>query len=144
MRVPRIDNQPQSAPLADVMKAIASQLIVWHHLAFYGPMSDRVAHHASTLFAWLRDDARLAVQVFIVIGGFLGARTLHERWSSGAGFGARAAATLIGRRYLRLAKPYGVALGWRWQASGWRTRCCPMPTQPCRRCPRRPTWPPTC
>ena len=60
----------------DALKAIASQLIVLHHLAFYGPMSDVAQDLAPALIAWLSQDARIAVQVFLVIGGFLAARAL--------------------------------------------------------------------
>lgn len=60
----------------DALKAVASQLIVLHHLAFYGPMSDVANGLAPALFSWLSQDARIAVQIFLVIGGFLAARTL--------------------------------------------------------------------
>jgi len=30
-------------PLVDLIKAVAAQLIVLHHLAWYGPMSDTAA-----------------------------------------------------------------------------------------------------
>ena len=59
--------------LIDAFKAIASQLIVLHHLAFYGPMSDVAQDLAPALFAWLSQDARIAVQLFLVISGFLAA-----------------------------------------------------------------------
>jgi len=70
---------PSRMPLIDALKAAASQLIVLHHLAFYGPMSD-VAHDlAPALFKWFYEDARIAVQVFLVVGGFLAARNLAPR-----------------------------------------------------------------
>ena len=46
----------------DALKAIASHFIVLHHLAFYGPMSDVANQLAPTLFSWLSQDARIAVQ----------------------------------------------------------------------------------
>ncbi len=98
-------------PLVDVLKALASQLIVWHHLAFYGPMSDTVHPHATILIEWLYDHARLAVQVFLVIGGFLAARSLVPR--PDAPLRPLAAAdglALVWRRYVRLGRPYLVAL----------------------------------
>ena len=58
----------------DALKAVASQFIVLHHLAFYGPMSDVANDLAPALFSWLSQNARLAVQVFLVIGGFLAAQ----------------------------------------------------------------------
>lgn len=60
----------------DALKAIASQLILLHHLAFYGPLSDAARQAIPTVFDWLARDARIAVQVFLVIGGFLAAQSL--------------------------------------------------------------------
>ena len=54
-------------PIIDAFKAIASQLIVLHHLAAYGPISDAVQQVAPSLITWLYDYARMAVQVFFVI-----------------------------------------------------------------------------
>ncbi len=62
----------------DALKALASQLIVLHHLAFYGPMSDYAQTIAPDLISWLYDYARIAVQVFLVIGGFL---TTQASWT---------------------------------------------------------------
>ena len=55
----------------DLLKAVASQLIVLHHLAFYGPMAHQARPLAPALFDWLAGPARMAVQVFLVTGGFL-------------------------------------------------------------------------
>jgi peptidoglycan/LPS O-acetylase OafA/YrhL len=93
-------------PLVDALKAVASQLIVLHHLAAYGPLSEAVQEIGPELISWLYDYGRIAVQVFLVIGGFLAAR----------GLAARGQATftnplgLVWRRYLRLAVPYMVAV----------------------------------
>jgi peptidoglycan/LPS O-acetylase OafA/YrhL len=97
-------------PLIDWGKAIASQLIVWHHLVIYGPMARIAEPWAPDLFAWLSGSARLVVQVFLVTGGFLAARALMPspgkagavRWSGLVELGAR--------RYWRLAKPVLAAL----------------------------------
>lgn len=89
----------------DMFKIIAVQLIVLHHLAFYGPMSDHVALIAPTLIAWLNDYGRIAVQVFLVTGGFLAARSLSPQGKSGI---ARPWHT-VGRRYLKLVPPFLVA-----------------------------------
>ena len=68
-------NRPQFGWI-NGLKAGAAQLIVLHHLAFYGPMSD-VAHPAMPdLLDWLYEYARMAVQIFLVIGGFLAAASL--------------------------------------------------------------------
>ena len=92
--------------LIDCSKGLACAAIVWHHLAFYGPMSD-VAHPAMPdLLDWLYEYARMAVQIFLVIGGFLAAASLAPQglarfdspWSK------------IGKRFVRLVVPYAVAL----------------------------------
>ena len=97
---------PIAAPIVavDWLKAIASQLIVWHHLALYGPMSDAVQPHAPALVGWLVEHARIAVQVFLVVAGFLAAHSLLGR------AGPLPVARLVWQRYLRLARPYLVAL----------------------------------
>ena len=48
----------------DFLRALASQLIVWHHLAFYGPLSDIAYPLAPLAIDVLYDYARMAVQVF--------------------------------------------------------------------------------
>lgn len=93
-------------PLVDALKAIASQLIVLHHLAFYGPMSDYALPLAPDLIPWLYDNARIAVQVFLVIGGFLAAQTLAPDGS----LTGKPVVRLIWRRYLKLVLPYLGAL----------------------------------
>ena len=55
----------------DLAKALASQLIVWHHLSLYGPMCDVARSLAPTTLDLLNEHARLVVQVFLVVGGFL-------------------------------------------------------------------------
>lgn len=92
--------------LINVLKAVAAQLIVLHHLAFYGPMADQAWPLAPDLFSWLAGDARIAVQVFLVIGGFLAAKSLSPQGLPGLDHPLRA----IGRRYLKLAPPFIVAM----------------------------------
>lgn len=90
----------------DALKALASQFIVVHHLAFYGPMSDYAQSLSPGLISWLYDYARIAVQAFLVMGGFLGAQALAPDglWKG------KPVAALIWRRYLKLALPYFGAL----------------------------------
>ncbi|MFE8645970.1 acyltransferase family protein [Sphingomonas sp. NCPPB 2930] len=94
-------------PMVDALKAIACICIVWHHLAFYGPMSDVARPLAPALLDWLAEYARMAVHVFLVIGGFLAAGSLAPR---GGGDVAMRPLGHILRRYGRLAAPYLVAL----------------------------------
>lgn len=93
-------------PLIDMVKAVACMAIVWHHLAFYGPMSDIAYPLAPGLIAWLYDHARIAVQVFLVVGGYLAASSLapegvarFRHWGG-----------TVGKRFVRLVVPYAVAL----------------------------------
>ena len=96
----------QRLPGIDALKGLACVLIVWHHLAFYGPMSDVVYPYVPSLTDWLYHYGRMAVQVFLVVGGFLAAGSLAP-----AGVGVSGPAWwLISRRYRRLLTPYLVAL----------------------------------
>lgn len=52
----------------DVLKVVAAQLIVWHHFSAYGPMADTMTLMWPQLMDWLYRYARLAVQVFLVVG----------------------------------------------------------------------------
>ena len=97
--------------LIDAIKALASQLIVWHHFAVYSPMSDAVYPHARGVIDWLYRDARLAVQAFLVVGGFLAARSLAPQPDAVAeSFARNNLARRLWSRYLRLALPYVAAL----------------------------------
>lgn len=96
------------APLIDALKVGAAQLIVLHHLAFYGPMSDHAARLAPALIAWLAENARLAVQVFLVVGGALAAQGLAPGGRLAPGGPTLARRLLL--RYLRLGWPLAVTL----------------------------------
>lgn len=91
----------------DALKAIASQLIVLHHLAFYGPMSDAAARWLPGVFDALSEYGRWAVQVFLVLGGYLAARSLAPagRWVAPAH-----PLRLVADRYLRLVLPLAATL----------------------------------
>ncbi len=65
-------------PLLDTAKGLACAAIVAHHLAFYGPMSDIAQPLAPDLMAWLYDYARMAVQIFLVLGGYLAAASYQK------------------------------------------------------------------
>ena len=96
----------QRSALIDCTKGLACAAIVWHHLAFYGPMSDQLGQVLPGLMAWLQEDARMAVQVFLVLGGFLAAASLaprgHARFDDPW--------PRMARRFVRLVLPYAVAL----------------------------------
>lgn len=90
----------------DALRALASQLIVLHHLASYGPMCGYAEPLAPGLIVWLQRDARIAVQVFFVVGGFLAAKSL----APGGVLTTTAPLSLLWRRYLKLALPYLAAV----------------------------------
>jgi peptidoglycan/LPS O-acetylase OafA/YrhL len=91
--------------LINLLKAVAAQLIVLHHLAFYGPMADHARPLMPDLFDWLAGDARIAVQIFLVIGGFLAAKSLAPQGLARLGNPLSA----MWRRYVKLAPPFIVA-----------------------------------
>lgn len=98
--------------IIDFIKALASQLIVWHHFVSYGPLIKTLRPYASGVVDWLFVDARMAVQAFLVVGGFLAARSLVPRVDAPmVGCTGKRLVALVGRRYLRLCKPYVIALG---------------------------------
>jgi peptidoglycan/LPS O-acetylase OafA/YrhL len=77
----RADRHDVASRLAvvDTLKAVASRLIVLHHLVAYGPLAEAFRSRFPRLADWLYYDGRLAVQVFLVSGGFLAARALQPR-----------------------------------------------------------------
>lgn len=101
-----MSSAPSRTPLIDMIKAVACMAIVWHHLAFYGPMSDIAQPLAPRLMAWLYDYGRMAVQVFLVLGGFLATASL----APGGEARFEHAGSAIAKRFVRLVVPYAVAL----------------------------------
>lgn len=93
-------------PHIDALKALAAQVIVLHHLVSYGPIA-RAAHELlPDLAGFLHQYGRMAVQVFLVVGGYLSARGLSPR-----GQALQAGVPeLLWRRYLRLVLPFLAAL----------------------------------
>ncbi len=88
--------------LLDLLRALAAQLIVWHHLVFFGPLSDSAAEIAPAIFAFLDEYGRYAVQTFLVIGGFVAGRSLSQRKN----FRLHDVGNSLGTRYWRIAGPY--------------------------------------
>ena len=98
--------------MLDVIKAIACLVIVLHHLSVYSPMFDRVLLLAPTQLAILYDHGRLAVQAFLVVGGYLTAVQLWRAVPASAPRlpSAFSVPRLLGKRFLRLATPLMAAL----------------------------------
>ena len=93
---------PRSA-LIDITKIVASQIIVLHHLVVYSPMSEWLTLAWPRLLTLIADHGPLAVQPFLVIGGFLAAQSVLGR-------GAGSIALALWQRYLRLLPQLAVAL----------------------------------
>ncbi|KQV51647.1 GTP cyclohydrolase [Massilia sp. Root335] len=92
--------------LINLLKAGAAQLIVLHHLAFYGPMADAARPLMPSIIDWLDHNGRIAVQAFLVISGFLVAKSLSPAGLPGIGNPLGT----IWRRYIKLAPPFIVAM----------------------------------
>lgn len=101
--------------LINLLKAGAAQLIVLHHLAVYGPMADHARPIMPSLIDWLYDYARIAVQVFLVISGFLAAKSLSPQGLPGISNPLQA----LWRRYIKLVPPFIVAMLLAVIASAW-------------------------
>ncbi|MBF8178155.1 MULTISPECIES: acyltransferase [Oxalobacteraceae] len=93
-------------PCVDALKAVACLLIVFHHLAFYGPMSDIAYPLMPTVIDLLYQYGRMAVQAFFVIAGFL----LATKFAPEGAATVSRPLNAIYQRYLRLVIPYLVAL----------------------------------
>lgn len=104
-----------SNPLIDLFKVLAAQLITLHHLACYGPLAQATEKLAPNLAEGLFTYARMVVQVFLVLGGYLAARSAlnlvdglfdvaHQRKPQAQPL------NLIANRYLRLTIPFLAAL----------------------------------
>ena len=91
--------------LINLLKALAAQVIVFHHLTLYGPLAKSFAL-ATPAIAWFFYEYGLhAVQVFFVIAGFLAGGTLnHQVTNSGQ------LVQVAWRRYKRLLVPLSLAL----------------------------------
>ncbi|MCW5319887.1 acyltransferase [Verminephrobacter aporrectodeae subsp. tuberculatae] len=89
-----------------MVKGLACAAIVWHHLASYGPMSDIAYPLAPALLTCLHDYGRMAVPVFLVLGGYLAAASLAPQGVARFDHAGRA----LAQRLVRLLVPYAVAL----------------------------------
>ena len=90
----------------DAAKVVASNLIVLHHFTVYGPLAEALDLAAPRSTDWFFEYARMAVQVFLVIGGYFAASSLAPHGYPQRGQPLRN----IARRFVRLVLPLGVAL----------------------------------
>ena len=100
-------NAHRRQPHLDAIKLIAAQLIVLHHFVAYGPLATALHQADPALSAWFYDYARMAVQVFLVLSGYLAVRSLAP---SGPRRAPSSPLALIWQRYQRLILPLLAAL----------------------------------
>ena len=93
--------------LIDFLKVFAALLIILHHLSNYGQLAEDARQFLPSVMTWLFEYGRYAVQIFLVMGGYLAAQSLTRSRDIRK---PRTALKLIFNRYLRLFAPYVVAL----------------------------------
>ena len=83
-------------------------MIILHHLSSYGQIAEDARNVLPDLMTWLFEYGRYAVQIFLVMAGYLAAQSL-SRYAN-TKFSANGLLKLILNRYLRLFAPYAAAL----------------------------------
>jgi len=91
-------------PALDLAKTLAAWLIVLHHAVLYGPLAEALTAAWPGATGWLAHYGRFAVQVFLVIGGYLAAQGLMAAGPSASW------AQAVARRHTRLALPFIAAV----------------------------------
>jgi peptidoglycan/LPS O-acetylase OafA/YrhL len=94
--------------LIDLLKVLAALLIILHHLSSYGQIAADARSVLPSLMTWLFEYGRYAVQIFLVMAGYLAAQSLSR--FSNKQFSAQGLLKVILNRYLRLFGPYAAAL----------------------------------
>jgi peptidoglycan/LPS O-acetylase OafA/YrhL len=95
---------PSRQPALDLAKTCAAWLIVLHHAVLYGPLAEALGQAWPDAAAGLAHYGRFAVQVFLVIGGYLAAQGLMAQ-APGTPWVAA-----LARRHTRLALPFMAAV----------------------------------
>jgi peptidoglycan/LPS O-acetylase OafA/YrhL len=94
--------------LIDLLKVFAAILIILHHLSSYGQIAVDARTVLPGLMIWLFEYGRYAVQIFLVMAGYLAAQSLTR--FANAKFSSQNLLRAIINRYLRLFAPYMAAL----------------------------------
>ena len=100
----------QSSPLflIDLLKVFAALLIIFHHLSSYGQVAADARALLPSLMNFIFEYGRYAVQIFLVMAGYLAAQSLTR--FADTKFSSQNLLRLIINRYLRLVAPYTAAL----------------------------------
>jgi peptidoglycan/LPS O-acetylase OafA/YrhL len=88
----------------DLLKSLAVQIIILHHLSNYGEVSYAARELWPAFFEWLGNYGRFAVQIFFVMGGYLAIKNISTHVSS------KGLWLTVLNRYLRLVPTYFTAL----------------------------------
>jgi peptidoglycan/LPS O-acetylase OafA/YrhL len=91
-------SQSHRQPLIDMMKVVAAQFIFFHHAALYGPLAQAWHSETPVVATWMADYGLMAVQVFLVVAGYLAAQTLSRQSTLHP-------LLFISRRFERLVRP---------------------------------------
>ena len=94
--------------LIDLLKVFAALLIILHHLSSYGQIAIDARTVLPSLMTWLFEYGRYAVQIFLVMAGYLAAQSLTRL--TNAPLSGQNLLQVIVNRYLRLFTPYIAAL----------------------------------
>ena len=100
--------RPQAFLLIDCLKVFAALLIILHHLASYGQIAQDAQAVLPGIMTWLFEYGRYAVQLFLVMAGYLAAQSLSRYANQRCS--AQDLIKIIFNRYLRLFAPYATAL----------------------------------
>jgi peptidoglycan/LPS O-acetylase OafA/YrhL len=97
--------------IIDLLKIAAAQVILWHHFCRYGPMARTLELAGHSWVSFVGQHGRHAVQVFLVVSGFLAARSIAKFFDNSS---VGALVESIRRSWLtrarRLALPYWLML----------------------------------
>ncbi|ANI98927.1 acyltransferase [Polynucleobacter wuianus] len=93
--------------LVDFLKTFAALTIILHHFSSYGQIAEDARNLLPGIMTWLFEYGRYAVQIFLVMGGYLAAQSLTRTSDLK---NPQTALKTIFNRYLRLFAPYVVAL----------------------------------
>lgn len=99
--------------LIDCLKVFAAQIIIVHHCLSYGELASAAKELLPSFSAFVFDYGRYAVQLFLVMAGYLAAQSFESMMATQNQSSKNGAATVVQlalRRYLRLVGPYSVAI----------------------------------